>query len=65
MLDLARERGVRVVDPTPELLDALQSDRACWPPNSDGHFNPQGCECVASALWPELAALFGAAPAGR
>jgi hypothetical protein len=53
---LARERGVPVVDPTDELLAALADDVACWPPNSDGHFNPQGCERVATALWRDLAA---------
>jgi hypothetical protein len=54
VLALAGERSIPVVDPTSELVGALEGDVACWPSNSDGHFNPQGCERLAAALWREL-----------
>ncbi len=58
LLELLRARGVRTVDVTSALVEALRDDVACWPPNSDGHFNPQGCEVLARELWLELAELF-------
>jgi hypothetical protein len=54
----ARERGVRVVDPTPDLVAALEEGVACWPTNSDCHFNSRGCERVAGAVWSEIADRF-------
>lgn len=62
---LAHARSILVVDPTDELLGALEGDVACWPSNSDGHFNPQGCERVAAALWRELGPRLQRAQAQR
>lgn len=63
--ELLRTRGVRTVDTTGALVEALRSDVACWPPNSDGHFNPQGCEVLARELWRELGPMFEQESAGR
>lgn len=54
VLALAGELGLRVIDTTPALIAALDEGIACWPPNSDDHFSPQGCERIAALLSREL-----------
>lgn len=47
---LAVECGMRIVDPTEELVGALAEGRAPWPHGRDGHLNALGSEIVAGAL---------------
>lgn len=58
ILALAQARALRVVDPTPEMLAALEEDRPLWPQDTDGHFNPDGYDLIANVLWRELAPGF-------
>jgi len=47
---IARECGMRIVDPTEVLVEALATGDAPWPHGRDGHLNGIGSQIVAAAL---------------
>ncbi|MEZ6016467.1 MAG: SGNH/GDSL hydrolase family protein [Planctomycetota bacterium] len=51
---VAQAAGIRVLDPTPALLAALEDERALWPKGSDGHLNAAGCAVLAEVLATEF-----------
>lgn len=57
VLALAERHGVRVVDPLPEMLEALGRGQPLWPAYSDGHLDASGCALVAEVLCRELEAV--------
>ena len=46
---------LRVIDPLPEMLQALRDDRPLWPAYSDGHIDAAGSELVAAVVQRDLA----------
>ena len=55
LVALAPGWGSRWVDPTPEVLQALNDGEPLWPASSDGHLDEAGSALFAAVLLREIA----------